>query len=109
MPGTHDITIVQGATFKITVSAKDAANNNVLALATSAAAQLRELPESSTVLADFDCDLTANNAGITVSLTPAQTANLSIRRMYWDLKVVWPDREEYLLEGKAILNTTVTR
>lgn len=109
LPATYNINIDQGGTFSLTISAKDSANNNIFASALSAKAQVRESIESDLVLAEMDCNFAANNSSLTVSLTPLQTATLNTKSMKWDLRVTWPDKVEYILEGKASLNFSVTR
>lgn len=109
MPGTYNITVIQGGTFSLTISAIDDSNNNILASATEAKSQIRETLDSSTVLAEMTCVFASNNAFVTISLDPTQTANLNFTSGFWDLRITWPDKVEYLLAGKAKLAPTVTR
>lgn len=106
---TYDIYIDQGGTFSMTITMRDSANNNLFVGATSAEAQLREQPANAIKIGDFDCEFAANNASLTLSLTANTTADFTKKLMFWDCKVFWADREEYILRGKAHLSLTVTR
>lgn len=93
----------------MSVRGTDSSNVNIFATAIEARAQIRESVDSDEVLAEMDCEFDANNEVLTCTLTPAQTANLDLKIMRWDLRVTWPNKVDYLLEGKATLNFSVTR
>lgn len=109
MAKTYDISVDRGATFTFNVRYRDSANANILVDATEAEAQIREQPDSSTVLATFTCEFAADNEYITLTLPATHSANITTDVAYWDLKVTWPDAVRYLLKGKIKPSATVTR
>jgi hypothetical protein len=109
MPTKHDLEIYQGETFKFGLQLTDSSNNNVFATATSAKCQFRGEPHASDVAAEANCAFSANNVTLWVSLTAGQSANLTPQSGKYDVKVVWPDREDFVVYGKYKVIPTVTR
>lgn len=109
MPQKYDLEIFQGETFKFGLRLNDSSNNNVFASATSAKCQFRGEPHAAAVAAEATCQFTANNVTLFVSLSPSQTGNLNPLIGRYDVKVVWPDREDFIVFGKYKVIPTVTR
>lgn len=107
---TYNIDIEQGETFArgFRLRTKEA-NTNSFASATHAKAQIRETADSNKIIAEFDCEFTANNEELWVTL-PANTSQaITVRSGVWDVKVFWPDRVDYVVNGKVKILPRVTR
>ena len=109
MPQKHDLEIYQGETFKIGLRLADASNNNLLASASSAKCQFRAEPDSVAVASEANCAFSANNTTLWVSLTANQTSQVIPKSGKYDVKVFWPDREDFIVYGKYKVIPTVTR
>jgi len=110
MAAEYDIKINQGETFLKVITWYDNANNNMLASATSAQAQLREeKSNTSPVIADFTCTFAANNASLSLGLSANTTLDIAIRRGYWDLFITYPSEVVNPLSGKSYTNFAVTQ
>ena len=104
----YDIEIEQGETFVFGLRLRDPQGNNAFASATSAESQIRETPDSPVVMAEFECTFSSNNDTLWLKLSPALTQPLSGTGRY-DVKVFWPDREDYIVNGKVKILPRVTR
>ena len=109
MSHKYDIEIEQGESYVFGLRLRTpTANTNAFAGALSAEGQIRETPESDEVLAEFACSFAANNETLWVSLSPAQTQLLKVNGRY-DIKVIWPTREDFIVNGKVKVLPRVTR
>lgn len=103
---TYDLTMVRGDAFSVTVDFDfDVSNYTV-------EAQIRTVPESPVVAAEFTIVKTDAPAGtVSLSLTPAQTRRMP-PRAYWDLQVTNdsnPDDVRTLVGGIVASRAQVTR
>lgn len=109
MSHKYDIEIEQGESYVFGLRLHPPGSNaNAFAGATSAEGQIRETPESDEVLADFNCAFSANNETLWISLSPTQTQKLKVNGRY-DIKVIWPTREDFIVNGKVKVLPRVTR
>jgi hypothetical protein len=105
-----EITIEQGATFSTTINVDDSSGNAINLYAYSANSQMRKSYYSSTAYT-IKSDVTGTaNGEITLSMTAANTANLSAGRYVYDLKITSPTNTvTRVVEGIATVLPSVTR
>lgn len=113
MPASLDIEVYIGDTLTITVNVT---NNGspVNITGRTYAAQIRQTPGSSTILATFTCTITNAAGGVMVATLPASvTAALAVTRAAWDLQEVTPASPENVVQtivaGYADIVQDVTR
>jgi hypothetical protein len=105
-----EISIEQGATFSTSINVEDAAGSAVNLYAYTANSQMRKSYSSSTAyMIDSTVTGTANGE-ITLSVTAANTANLSAGRYVYDLKITSPSNiVTRVVEGIVTVLPSVTR
>jgi hypothetical protein len=106
-----EITIEQGANLSSTVNVNDTQGDAVNLSTYSASAQLRKSYYSSTANT-LSAIITGNaNGQITLSMTAANTANLTPGRYVYDLKITNSTDKSVtrVVEGTAIVLPSVTR
>jgi hypothetical protein len=110
MAGFVELTIEQGATFTTTVDVKDGTGAATNLTGYSGSAQLRKSYYSTTAN-NFTVAITdAVNGTITVSMTAANTANLTPGRYVYDLLITSPTSvKTRVIEGIATILPSVTR
>ena len=110
MAGFVELTIEQGATYTTTVDVKDGTGTATNLSGYSGSAQLRKSYYSSTAT-DFTVSISdAANGTITVSMTAANTANLTPGRYVYDLLITSPTSvKTRVIEGIATIMPSVTR
>lgn len=110
MAAYTEITIEQGATFTSTVNVEDAYYNPINLSGYSASSQMRKSYYSSSAIT-IDATITGNSNGeITLSMTAANTANLTAGRYVYDLIINdGADTITRVVEGIATVLPSVTR
>ena len=110
MAGFVELTIEQGANFSTTVTVNDSNGSPTNLTNYTAAAQLRKSYYSTTATA-FTVAVTNAAAGqITMSITSANTANLTPGRYVYDLLITSPTSvKSRVIEGIATILPSVTR
>jgi hypothetical protein len=105
-----ELTIEQGATFNTTVNVGDDGGNAINLYAYTANSQMRKSYYSSTAYT-IDSAITGTaNGEITLSITAANTANLSAGRYVYDLKITSANNiVSRVIEGIATVLPSVTR
>jgi hypothetical protein len=106
-----EITIEQGANLSTTVTVSDTQGDSVNLSTYSAAAQLRKSYYSSSANT-LSATITGNSNGqITLSMTAANTANLTPGRYVYDLVITnsTDNSKTRVVEGTAIVLPSVTR
>jgi molybdopterin-binding protein len=106
-----EITIEQGANLTSTVTVSDTQGDAINLSTYSAAAQLRKSYYSSTANT-LSAIITGNaNGQITLSMTAANTANLTPGRYVYDLKITnsVDNSVTRVVEGTAVVLPSVTR
>ncbi len=111
MAAYAEITIEQGATFSTTVNVTDAQGNALNLFSYSAASQMRKsyYASSANTLSSV---ITGNaNGEITLSMTAANTSNLSPGRYVYDLRITnsVDGFVTRVVEGTAVVMPSVTR
>jgi hypothetical protein len=105
-----EITIEQGATFSTTINVDDSSGNAINLYAYSANSQMRKSYYSSTAYTINSSVTGTANGEITLSMTAANTANLSAGRYVYDLKITSPTNTvTRVVEGIATVLPSVTR
>ena len=110
MAGFVELTIEQGANYSTTVTVNDSNGSPTNLTNYTAAAQLRKSYYSTTATA-FTVTVTNAAAGqITMSITSANTANLTPGRYVYDLLITSPTSvKSRVIEGIATILPSVTR
>lgn len=110
MAAFSEITIEQGATFNTTINVEDSVGSAVNLYAYSSNSQMRKSYYSSTAYT-IDSNITGTaNGEITLSMTAANTANLSAGRYVYDLKIISPSNiVTRVVEGIVTVLPSVTR
>lgn len=110
MAAFSEITIEQGATFSTTINVDDSSGNAINLYAYSANSQMRKSYYSSTAYTINSSVTGTANGEITLSMTAANTANLSAGRYVYDLKITSPTNiVTRVVEGIATVLPSVTR
>jgi hypothetical protein len=105
-----EITLEQGATFNTTINVEDTAGNGINLYAYTANSQMRKSYYSSTAYTINSVVTGIANGEITLSMTAANTANLSAGRYVYDLKITSPTNTvTRVVEGIATVLPSVTR
>jgi len=105
-----EITIEQGATFNTIVNVDDSSGNAINLYAYSANSQMRKSYYSSTAYTINSSVTGTANGEITLSMTAANTANLSAGRYVYDLKITSSTNTvTRVVEGIATVLPSVTR
>ena len=110
MAGFVELTIEQGANYSTTVTVNDSNGSPTNLTNYTAAAQLRKSYYSTTAT-EFTVAVTNAAAGqITMSITSANTANLTPGRYVYDLLITSPTSvKSRVIEGIATILPSVTR
>lgn len=110
MAGFVELNIEQGANFSTTVTVNDSNGSPTNLTNYDASAQLRKSYYSITAT-DFTVSVTDAAAGqITMSITSANTANLTPGRYVYDLLITSPTNiKSRVIEGIATILPSVTR
>jgi len=103
-PGKHDITIYQGATFKLDLQYKDGTGTPVNMSGYTVTAKMFDRL-GTTQLASFTNTWTAQSSGqFRLSLSPATTSGISENGQY-DVLITEPGGDKYyLLQGNAFVD-----
>lgn len=118
IPGVYNLTIYQGDTFELTFRLRDSVTRAYLDLTDCTVSSQIRLKESTAtplaVIAGALQDQTATTGGITLSLTPTETAALAPvagnTAYVWDVQLTWPGgRVETYLKGSVTVIAQVTR
>jgi hypothetical protein len=110
MAAFSEIVIEQGATFSSTITVEDTNGDAVNLYAYTASSQMRKSYYSSTAYT-ITSDVTGTaNGQITISMTAANTANLSAGRYVYDVKITSPTTVvTRVVEGIVTVLPSVTR
>jgi hypothetical protein len=110
MAGYAEITVEQGANFSTTINVNDAAGAGQNLTSYSVAAQMRKSHYSTTAV-DFTVSITdAFDGEITMTMTSANTSNLTPGRYVYDLVMTSPTNiKTRVVEGIATVLPSVTR
>lgn len=110
MAAYSEITIEQYSDFSTTINVEDVQGNVMNLTGYTAASQMRKSVYSSTATS-FNAQISNISTGeITISLTSANTANLSPGRYMYDLMIYSPTNEKTrVVEGIAVVTPGVTR
>jgi hypothetical protein len=107
-PGKYNITGYRGDTLTLEFTFEDEAGVALALPTTGWAAQIRNLPDAATTIADFTIDSSAAATGVVVaSLTGTQTADLS--GGVWDLQQTTGAVVRTYLRGSVTIEGDVTR
>lgn len=110
MAAFSEISIEQGATFSTSINVEDAAGAAVNLYAYTANSQMRKSYSSSTAYTIDSAVTGTANGEITLSVTAANTANLSAGRYVYDLKITSPSNiVTRVVEGIVTVLPSVTR
>jgi hypothetical protein len=110
MAGYAEITVEQGANFSTSINVNDAAGAGQNLTSYSVAAQMRKSHYSTTAV-DFTVSITdAFDGEITMTMTSANTSNLTPGRYVYDLVMTSPTNiKTRVVEGIATVLPSVTR
>ena len=110
MAGYAELTIEQGADFSTTITVNDNTGNPQVLTSYTASSQLRKSYYSSTAY-DLTAEVTTPaNGVITLSMTSANTANLTPGRMLYDVLITSPTGvKTRVVEGIMVIMPSVTR
>ena len=110
MAAFTELLIEQGATFSTTVNVEDTAGAAINLFGYSASSQMRKsyYATSNTIITST---ITGNaNGEITLSMTAANTANLTPGRQVFDLLITSPTQvKTRVIEGVIVISPGVTR
>lgn len=110
MAGFVELTIEQGANYSTTVTVNDSNGSPTNLTNYTAAAQLRKSYYSTTATAFTVAVANAAAGQITMSITSANTANLTPGRYVYDLLITSPTSvKSRVIEGIATILPSVTR
>jgi hypothetical protein len=115
MPGTYNLTIYQGATFRQSIIWRNADSTPIDLTGYTARMQIRKSVRATTT----EADMTTENSGIVISaltgeielnLTAVQTAAIDIQDGVYDLELIDADGTvTRLMEGSVTVSPEVTR
>ena len=110
MAAFTELYIEQGATFSTTVNVEDTQGNSINLASYTAASQMRK-SYYSTSASNITSTITGTaNGEITLSMTAANTANLTAGRYLYDLVITAPNSTKTrVVEGIVIVLAGVTR
>lgn len=104
-----DIEIFTGETVTITLRIKESGVPIDVSTRTYAA-QVRQMPKSTTILATFSVDMTNAATGVVVlTLSAATTAALDVTHAVWDVKETNAGVVSRVHGGQAVIKQMVTR
>ena len=110
MAAFSEISIEQGATFSTSINVEDVAGSAVNLYAYTANSQMRKSYSSSTAYTIDSAVTGTANGEITLSVTAANTSNLSAGRYVYDLKITSPNNiVTRVVEGIVTVLPSVTR
>jgi hypothetical protein len=110
MAAFSEIVIEQGATFSSTITVEDTNGDAVNLYAYTASSQMRKSYYSSTAYTITSEVTGTANGQITISMTAANTANLSAGRYVYDVKITSPTTVvTRVVEGIVTVLPSVTR
>ncbi len=110
MAGFAELNIEQGASFSTTITVSDSTGAFTNLTSYTAAAQLRKSYYSSSSNNFTVAISNAANGEITMTMTAANTANLTAGRMLYDLLITSPTSvKTRVVEGIATILPSVTR
>ena len=110
MAGFAELTIEQGASYSTTITVNDATGSPQNLTSYTCASQIRKSYYSSTANSFTVVISNAANGEITMSMTAANTANLSSGRYLYDLLITSPsDVKTRVVEGIVTVLGSVTR
>lgn len=105
---TGDYRIEQGSTFSMTITITDE-NGAVYALTGATAAAILRETYASSAHTDFTCSVAESTGVITVSLTAAETAAITITSGVWDIELTEGTTVTRLLQGTVEISPEVTK
>ena len=105
---TGDFRIEQGSTFSFTITVTDSVGAVYPLTGATAAAILGET-YSATAQTDFTCEVAESTGVITVSLTAAETAAITITSGVWDIELTEGTTVTRLLQGTVEISPEVTK
>ena len=105
---TDDFRIEQGSTFSFTITVTDSVGAVYALTGATAAARLRETFASSTS-SSFTCAVAELTGIITVSMTAAETAAITITSGVWDIELTEGSTVTRLLQGTVEISPEVTK
>ena len=105
---TGDFRIEQGSTFSFTITVTSDTGAVYPLTGATAAAILRET-YSTTAHTDFTCAVAESTGVITVSLTAAETAAITITSGVWDIELTEGTTVTRLLQGTVEISPEVTK
>ncbi len=110
MAAFSELTIEQYATFSTTINVEDSAGDSVNLFGYTASSQIRKSYYSSTAN-NFTATVTGTaNGEITLSMTAANTGNLTPGRYLYDLVITAPDStKSRVVEGIVVVLPGVTQ
>lgn len=110
MAAFQELLIEQGASFSSIVNVEDTAGAAINLYGYSAASQMRK-SYYTTTNTSITATITSNAAGeITLSMTPANTSNLTPGRQVFDLLITSPAGEKTrVIEGIIVISPGVTK
>jgi hypothetical protein len=110
MAGFAELTIEQGASFSTTVTVNDANGTPTNLTGFTGVAQMRKSFYSSTATNFSVSVLNAANGVLAMTMTAANTANLSAGRMMYDLLITSPSNiKTRVVEGIVVILPSVSR
>jgi hypothetical protein len=110
MAAFSEIVIEQGATFNTTINVEDTAGTAINLYAYTANSQMRKSYYSSTGYTITSVVTGTANGEITLSMSAANTANLSAGRYVYDVKITSPSSVvTRVIEGIVTVLPSVTR
>ena len=109
MAKQYDITIDQGAQFKMTVTYKSASGTSLIGASDTVAMQIR-LTKSQTGAMILNCAtyLAINTSAITLIIPGSVTATLTALTGYYDIELTQSGTVRRILQGAYTLDTGVT-
>ena len=110
MAAFSEIVIEQGATFNTTINVEDTAGTAINLYSYTANSQMRKSYYSSTAYTITSIVTGTANGEITLSMSAANTANLSAGRYVYDVKITSPSSVvTRVIEGIVTVLPSVTR
>ena len=106
---TRNIEILQGATFKMTLTYKNSQGTSLINSGDTARMQIRsEKSQTASLLLDCATYLTISTAAIVVEIPASVTAGLSFAQGFYDVELVQGGTVRRLAQGAVSLDTGVT-
>lgn len=110
VPADQDLEITRGDTETIVVTVTSDGSTPINITGRTYTAQIRSIPDSSTVKASFTCAVTNGSGGVvTCTLAAADSALLSAGNYFWDLQENASGVISTLLSGTVTVLADVTR